>query len=359
MASSTGPRRFAFTLVELLVVIGIIALLVGILLPVLGRARGAAADLKCMSNLRTIYQLTMAYASENKGSLPYGLYYAPIPPPPTPTHDRFGYGPWNDPGNRGIFVSWNTVLDKFSRKSSARDDNVISISGGPTNRVKPTEAFQCPVAMQSYNHLLSYVANLVLFPRPGDDLEQRFGSYLSPYSNYLAKPANFSELKTPVILFHDTAVFANWENNFGFITDGDVDDQQVWLGSKDPASAHMRFVMPGNKMATNIPAMTGAPVPPDLLPSAALSFDIVDSSLTGPNGPREWENVDGRVNSTGAPSIGLQGNFRFRHAHETKTNVVYSDGHVAAMRKDELKRRDVLGPSYAAGLKRMGLYGHR
>jgi hypothetical protein len=55
-------------------VIGIIAILIGVLLPALARARQAANSTNCLSNLRQIGQAIHMYVNANKGSLPYGYW---------------------------------------------------------------------------------------------------------------------------------------------------------------------------------------------------------------------------------------------------------------------------------------------
>lgn len=80
------PHRRGFTLVELLICVGIIALLLAILLPMLGKARAQAARAKCGCNLRQIGQAFHMYAGEFRGRAMPLAYWRTTPTEPFPTY---------------------------------------------------------------------------------------------------------------------------------------------------------------------------------------------------------------------------------------------------------------------------------
>ena len=128
--TSDATRGGGFTLVELLVVIGIIAILISIILPALSRAREAANTVKCASNLRSIGQGIFQYVSENKNTFPPAYFYEGMQiqgaaPNGTQTPDAAYSG----------YVHWSALI--YKRKDTAASDAIFRTGFG-------WEAFQCP-----------------------------------------------------------------------------------------------------------------------------------------------------------------------------------------------------------------------
>jgi prepilin-type N-terminal cleavage/methylation domain-containing protein/prepilin-type processing-associated H-X9-DG protein len=84
-------KKNGFTLVELLIVVGIIAVLIALLLPALGKARRAARALQCSNQVRNLWYGFYFYANANDGWLPYGRFE-------------------NYNNNSGMDLSWDDML---------------------------------------------------------------------------------------------------------------------------------------------------------------------------------------------------------------------------------------------------------
>jgi prepilin-type N-terminal cleavage/methylation domain-containing protein/prepilin-type processing-associated H-X9-DG protein len=133
-----GAGRQGFTLVELLVVIGIIAVLLALLLPALNRARQSARDVKCLANLRSIGQAFAIYANNNRNVWPRPG--RPRVAPPEHWHEtwiyRVVYG--EDPQPETIanhtFIG-DTVFECPSARDVWRTDDEIDLSYGMSARL--------------------------------------------------------------------------------------------------------------------------------------------------------------------------------------------------------------------------------
>ncbi|MEM1212788.1 MAG: DUF1559 domain-containing protein [Planctomycetota bacterium] len=117
-----NPLR-AFTLVELLVVISIIAVVIGIVLPVLGSARETTRRVTCLSQQKQLGVGFHAFAAENKGELPYG-------------YERIGFG--SRYAQRAI--TWDDALHPYLNSSLTVDEQ----RAGLLDARKALDVLICP-----------------------------------------------------------------------------------------------------------------------------------------------------------------------------------------------------------------------
>lgn len=285
------PTRRGFTLVELLVVIGIIALLISVLLPALNRARQSANSLSCQAKLRQIGQAIQIYANDQKDSLPIGTF-----------DGRWDNNPDSPRTPNG--TEYTVLLANLITRKGATWGEQAESGGNVRGLFADVDTVEYEASGSTGNSAgyVHYSTN----PRAMGNVEQwngpaPFKSGMPPY-----KKTQLRKSSQTVILFDGVQIAS--------------------IGGNASVEA---WALDGLRL---------------------FSDHFFRSDYAERKGINLGAPIDGGTNKDAANFSGNAGTIRWRHLGNTSANCLYADGHVEAKRyksatSNELTKRELCVPS--------------
>ena len=310
-----------FTLVELLVVIGIIALLISILLPTLNSARDRAKTVSCASNIRQVGLGLIGYATAFNGSLPYGLFSTGFA----------AYGDTSTPlTTPAAFQEWTHAVSGYLNRERANGYD-LPFTAQAVRRTDPDDNYArvlyCPSVGPEYTNQTShYAINTTMMPNQVWDYVVFTGR------RGYHPPMKMSQIYADNALAWDAVQVANPSDTAINRLNGFVSFPAGSLSGVDAENPidypyddiHILYrsdagEWPGNigdpELSVDFPVMINPPDLSGIISDPVYKYgnqDILDT------GGSFWAFV------AGAP--------RFRHNSETIANTLFADGSVRGMR---------------------------
>ena len=317
---ATARKPNAFTLVELLVVIGIIALLISILLPSLNRAREAAKAVKCAANLHSLGNALQIYLQDNKGMCPIGFNNGTIDYKTCTSNGLTAY----TQAAQKFQTNWALLLMNVIDRKLPTNVYDIGYNNPAGSAVSPAyQVLQCPTAPSAAAGLTGQlVYHYQAHPRIFMTFDMGNGRPTKdPATGGLWNTTKATRIKRSAdmaVIFDGSLQYNASSNTMTTIYD------QPDGGGLDYAK--MKNNNEGGTLATTFLA--------NIKPQwGTIDLQTPVNMMGFYNQPLIYTNTDTTNN---------QGNIRFRHGSNNTANALMFDGHVQSFRINKSGETDLL-----------------